>query len=249
MDGWTPDSRAVYFSSNRSGKFAIHLQDIQRQVSEPVIAGAEDYSNAHLSPDGASLLYTATGKQRPESVRLMSMPVEGGTPSVLATGEYKYQCALPPSNTCVLSEEKGDQLEFHALDPKRGPAAEPLKSTGKALDWSLSPDGEYIAMVKGENNGEVQVLGLSNGTSRRLDLGKWQYLNSISWSPDGKTLYVASYALGGNTLLSVGLDGGVRILFHQGHNWLCCPKASPNGRLLAFSVMEVHRDVMLIENF
>jgi len=249
-DGWTLDSRAIYLSSNRSGKFAIYRQDIHRQVSEPVISGAEDYSNVHLSADGASLLYTATGTHGlPGSVRLMSMPVEGGTPSVLASGEYQYQCALPPSNVCVLSEKKANQLEFYSLDPKRGPAAEPFKSTGDVRDWSLSPDGQYIAMVENDEKGEIHLLSLSKGTFRQMDLGKWHRLQSISWSPDGRTLYVTSFASTGTTLLSAGLDGSVRILFQQGHNWLCCPKAAPNGRLLAFSVMEAQRDAAMIENF
>jgi len=60
---------------------------------------------------------------------------------------------------------------------------------------------------------------------------------------------VTSFASIGTTLLSAGLDGSVRILFQQGHNWLCCPKAAPNGRLLAFSVMEAQRDAAMIEKF
>jgi len=51
------------------------------------------------------------------------------------------------------------------------------------------------------------------------------------------------------TLLSVSPDSNVKILFQQGHNWLCCPKAAPNGRLLAFTVTEIQRDAAMIENF
>jgi Tol biopolymer transport system component len=152
-----------------------------------------------------------------------------------------------------LSEEKRGTLDFYTLDPKRGPAAKPFKTTsnfGFAHDgWSLSPDGQYIALVENNEKGQVQVLNLSKGTIRRLELGRWTHLQTISWSPNGRTLYVTSFASLATTLLSVELDGHVTILFQQGHNWLCCPKAAPNNRLLAFLVAETQGDAAMIENF
>jgi len=82
-----------------------------------------------------------------------------------------------------------------------------------------------------------------------LDLGKWTHLQSTSWSADGRVLYVTSFSSSGTTLLSVSLHGKVIILFQQGHNWLCCPKAAPNGQLLAFIVTEIQRDAAMIEKF
>jgi serine/threonine protein kinase len=249
VDGWTYDSRAIYLSSNRNGKFGIYRQDIHRQAPEPVVSGTENYLDARLSADGALLLYTATTQGgTPESSRLMSMPVEGGTPTILASGEYKYQCALRPSTACVLSEEKEHQLKFYSLNPKSGPAAQPLRSTSGVHDWSLSPDGQHIALTEQNEKGQVQILSLSNGLVQRLDLGKWTQLQGISWSPDGRGLYVTAFSPS-PTLLFVDLDGNLIVLFQQGHNYLCCPKAAPNGRLLAFSVLEVQRDAAMIENF
>ncbi len=168
---------------------------------------------------------------------------------MLANGDYGYECALPPSDFCILSEEKGDTLNFYALDPKRGPAAKPLLSTNNVSDWSLSPDGQQIALVRNDKKGQIQILGLSNGSVRSLDIGKWTQLQTVGWSPDGRVLYVTSFALSGTTLLSVTLDGRASVLFQQGHNWLCCPKVAPNGRLLAFSVTEIERDAAMIESF
>ena len=215
-----------------------------------MISGPEDYSNARLSPDGASLLYTATTKQgASELSRLMSMPVAGGTPSVLASGDYDYECSLPPSTSCVLSKRKGDQITFYSLDPKLGLGAEPLKSAIKASDWSLSPDGQNLALIDQREKAQIQLVSLSKDMVRRLDLSsKWSYLQSITWSADGSTLYVTAFQPS-MTLLSVGLDGNVRVLFQQGHNWLCCPKAARNGHLLAFKVQEFQRDAAMLEDF
>jgi hypothetical protein len=46
----------------------------------------------------------------------------------------------------------------------------------------------------------------------------------------------------------VGVDGNVRVLYQQGHNWLCCPKPSPDGRQVEFLITEIQRDAAMIEN-
>ena len=250
VEGWAPDNRTVYFTLRRNGRSSIYRQDIHQQSPERIVSGPEDYSNARLSPDGSVLLYTATAKDKSsEPSRLVSMPVEGGTPSVLAKGDYGFECTLPPATSCFLSKEEGGSLNFYELDPRHGPAAKPFKTISKIANWSLSPDGQYIALVENNEKAEIQLLDLSKGTVQRLDLGKWNHLQTTSWSADGRTVFATAFSLLGTKLLSVGLDGKVKVLFQQGHNWVCCPKAAPNGRMLAFSVVEIQGDVMMVENF
>ncbi len=259
VDGWSIDSSAVYLSSNQSGRFRIYRQDLNEQVSAPLISGPEDYYDAHLSADGTFLLYTADPKRGSSEVgSLMSLPVGGGTPSMIATGDYDHQCALPPSNACVLSEKQGVRVNFYSLNPTRGRTAEPFKSIERVQSWSLSPDGKNIALIEYQEPTQsqipvsrLQILSLGTGTLRTLELAKWtqSQLQDISWFANGKDLFVTAFLPSGTALLSVGQEGNAKILFQQGRNWLCCPKPAPNGRLLAFSVVEIQRDVALIENF
>ncbi len=253
VDDWTPDSSAVYLTSNRSGRSGIYRQDLHKQVSEPVLLGPEDYYNARLSADGATILYRADAKRGvPGSSRLMTMPLAGGPPAVLARGDYQYQCARP-SSVCVLSEEKGQQLDFYFFDPSRGPEARPFKSTGELLDWSLSPDGKRIALIAEDDPTQLKILSLTDGATAQLNLGRWtrlsSQLQSVAWFVDGKGLYVTAFLPSGTTLLSVSLDAKVTTLFQQGRNWLCCPVPAPNGRSLGFSATAIQRDVALLENF
>ena len=181
VDGWSTDSNAVYLSSDRGGRFRLYRQDIHKPVSELVVSGPEDYYDAHPSADGYSLLFTASPNRRGSEVgHLMSIPISGGTPSVLASGNYQPQCALPPSTICVLSENNGTRVNFYWFDSKRGRGAEPFKSMEQIYDWGLSPDGREIAVIKYKQtsqsnveNTQLQIFRLSDGTVRTLELAKW----------------------------------------------------------------------------
>jgi serine/threonine protein kinase len=256
VDGWTADIRSVYLSSNRNGKLGIYRQDIHEQISQPIIVGADDYYRARPNADGASLLYTEKKAGPPEHHRLMSVALEGGTPTLLATGDAEYQCASPPAKVCVVSEEKEGKVNFYLLDPTKGPSPHPFESTDRVLDWSLSPDGRQIALIEFKDATRVQILEINKTAVRRLDLsklGKWtpfeSQLQNLSWFANGKGLYVTDYLPSGTPLLAMSLDGNTSILFQQGRNWLCCPNTSPNGRFLAFTAAELHRDVAVIEGF
>jgi serine/threonine protein kinase len=253
VDEWTADSRGVYLSSNRSGRSAIYRQELDKQVSEAVVSGPEDYYGARLSSDGTSLLYTANAKEgTTESGRLMRASVDGSEPLELAIGTQGYECARL-SSVCVLSKQKEGHLEFYSFDPKRGPAPTSFVSTENTYNWSLSPDGQQIAFIEQKDPSRLQILSVSSKTIRQLDLGRWSQLKgqlqTLSWFVNGKGLYVSAFLPSGTSLLSVGLEGDARILFQQGRNWLCCPKPAPDGRSLAFSVTELQRDVTMIEKF
>jgi Tol biopolymer transport system component len=108
-------------------------------------------------------------------------------------------------------------------------------------------------LIEEENLSQVQIFSMRSGATRQLDIGRSIdpeiVLQTLSWFVNGNGLYVSAYQLGGNKLLSVKLDGEVRVLFQQAHNWLCCPQPAPNGRLLAFTIAENQRDVVMMENF
>jgi hypothetical protein len=132
----------------------------------------------------------------------------------------------------------------------QGPRAVPLASCGPVLDWSLSPDGQRIALIDHKDHERVQLLALGNHTARALDLGKWSHVSAqlqfVRWFSNGRGLYVTVFLPSGTTLLSVGLDGNASVL-SQGPNWLCRPIPSPNGKLLGYSLTEITRDAAMIE--
>ena len=121
IDAWAPDSHTIYFSSDRNGKSSIYRQEIHQRVAEQVVSGDERYYAPRLSADHNFLFYTAAARSgTPGQAHLMKIPIDGGSASVIATGEYNYQCASPPSKVCIASQTKGNQLLFYTLRPQPG---------------------------------------------------------------------------------------------------------------------------------
>jgi Tol biopolymer transport system component len=56
---WTPDSRSVLFSADRTGSFALYKQKIDAQIPELIPTGLQSSPLAPVSPDGAWLIYAA----------------------------------------------------------------------------------------------------------------------------------------------------------------------------------------------
>ena len=59
---WTPDSKAVLFSSDRNGTREIFKQAIDQPLPESVVSSAEQLSLPRLNPDGSEILYVSTPK-------------------------------------------------------------------------------------------------------------------------------------------------------------------------------------------
>jgi Tol biopolymer transport system component len=54
---WTPDSKAVLFSSERNDTWSIFKQGINQDTAEPVVTGAKGATVPRLSADDAWILY------------------------------------------------------------------------------------------------------------------------------------------------------------------------------------------------
>jgi len=145
--GWSRDSKAVLFFSDRGGNFDIFKQGVNDRVAGEIVSGPLEEKRApQLSPDGKWLLYLAwpntQNDEPPSSGRLMRVPVSGGGPEgVLEVKGYPGSARVPryrwlptargypdfrcPSlaasaHPCVLSEIKDDQLVFFGFDPLQG---------------------------------------------------------------------------------------------------------------------------------
>ena len=256
--GWTQDSKAILFHSQRNGKWAVFKQDMDGKTPETLISGPESYFRPRISP-GGTLLYTATASTRvwdpvDPTIRLMSTPLQGGPRSTLMMGRYEYKCSFSPSSSCIVSSLRDAQLTFFYLDPLKGRGQEIASIAGYREvqpRWDLSPDGSKIAIVDeiGEK-GEIRILNLADRRISVLRVRNYQQLQHVSWAADGQNLFAVAFDTS-VCLLSVDANGNARVLYEIPENagWISSIMPSPDGEHLAFSKRATTSDVLLLENF
>ena len=262
--GWTPDNNAILFSSNRTGRRQIYLQQLNQKPPEPVIEGPDDQTQAEMSPDGRWILYWsspyAVGGARPATTRLMRLSLSGGSPEkILEAGDAgvdtatNFHCPVRPTSQCALSRWQEGELLFFTLDPSNGPGSEiaetKLGSPGM-LEWSISPDGSSIAIASLDQLREqIRIVDSRNGTENNIHLAHdWKVWN-LGWAKDGSAIYAAVQTTG-YFIARIDLDGKTHVLLDRGRaQWLSNPCPSPDGRSLAFSQRTFESNVWLLENF
>jgi len=254
---WTPDGRAVVFSSDRNGTWDIFKQTLDKDAAAellPLGPGPKWYST--FSPDGHWILYQALPEARlpggsvPE--RIMRVPASGGPPELVLTalGTTDIHCTRAPANLCVFDEQQQGHLVFTSVDPVKGRGRElasmdiePSAEGG----WDLSPDGSRIAVTR---EGRIRLLSLKSGVTTDLAVRGWGYLWSVDWSTDGNALFVSSSTSQESTLLHVDLEGDAHALWHQRLDFaLTKGIPSPDGRHLQVAGWTTDSNAWMIENF
>jgi DNA-binding winged helix-turn-helix (wHTH) protein/Tol biopolymer transport system component len=249
---WTPDSKAVLFSSNRNGTSELFKQVTDQPLAESMMTSAEELLQPRVTPDGSEILYISTPKsadlKTPSSI--LAIPIAGGTPRRVLqdVGIWNVQCSPLPSAVCMYSNLKGDRTETFRFDVRTGKRSDPPQSD-PWCNWSLSPDGSQRAIVCGSRKGTIQLRSALTGETRDLTVKGWDELGSIVWSVDGRSLLTISHHESDTVLLNIALDGRVSVLLRSSNPEILGAIPSPDGRSLAIAGANTTRNVWQIENF
>jgi len=250
VDGWTRDSKAVLFESNRAGRYEIFQQKLDSNTPTPLIQGPDDERSADISPDKEWILYWASnhGESSPKSYRLMRSPVAGGPSQQILEASAdplpNLDCPYRAPGPCIFGQKEQDHLAFYEMDPVRGLGKQVAKTKEQGRAWSISPDGARIAV---DVDGGLEIIELPSGAERTLPNS--MKIFGTSWAPDGKTLYAAAQGAD-YFLVRFDMDGKTRVLLDRGRNqWLSAASLSPNGRYLAFTQQSWDSNAWLLENF
>ena len=257
--GWTADSKAVLFRSNRNGQWEIFKQVLDKDSVELVATGIwEAAIGTPLTPDGRWFLYMYYPRNMGPSTpaKLMRIPVAGGPPElILGTAHLGgIRCAR---TLCAIMERKNDykQLVFTALDPVKGRGRELARLNVNpdvlpGADWSISPDGNRIAVLK-EDDRTIHVLSLSGQPEQIINPSGWSTLEGLTWDSNGKGLFSSSFTQRSAVLLYIDLQGSARVLWEQrgraGDMIRGIP--SPDGRHLAIAAYAVDSNAWMIQDF
>jgi DNA-binding winged helix-turn-helix (wHTH) protein/Tol biopolymer transport system component len=257
--GWTADSRAVLFHSNRRGNADIFKQEIHGGEAQVIVAGPDEQVYPRSSPDGLWVLYWAYSEREASSGswRLMRAPVSGGPGEFVLNAPTTtwFRCPTRPGAPCVLDERAAKEIIFFALDPIRGKGAELRRAAFEGFNyffWDLSPDGSQVVIVGNQpNGGRFQIVPLGRGPARNIHVRNWNDLFNVVWSADGKSFLAFTWRGPLTSLLSVDFKGNARLLWEPEGPLMQPqePVPSPDGRFLAFAGWTTSTNAWMIENF
>jgi Tol biopolymer transport system component len=254
---WTPDSKAVLFFSDRTGKYEIYKQPFDQDSAEPIATTGRVNAVPRLSADAFWILYDTfdkledIGSQVPD--KLWRVPVSGGPSQlVLMThGWGDHRCARAPATLCLVGEPSQDQkqLVLIAFDPLKGRGHEVTRISA-AKSWDLSPDGTQIALMLQGGENHIRLLPVEGGEAHDVIVKGWYGLSKgPDFSADGKGIYGGTSSARGATLLYIDLKGHATPLWDQKGSLQTWGVPSPDGRHLAIMSYTVASDVWLVENF
>jgi serine/threonine protein kinase/Tol biopolymer transport system component len=259
---WTPDSREVLFSSERTSNRMMYRQAIDpgsaaQLVTPPVNT---NFYLAELSPDRTGILLEG----EPLDSRKMGLyrvdPKSGVARLLFNTGGFVFfSCSDKTANLCVFGRPTAEKSELVVV------AFDPLGSAGKELLriplekgsnaeigfdywWQLSPDGSKIGIVKRHGN-QIRLVPLSGGPTRTITIDGYSDFLELFWAMDSQTMFVSTQAPGGAILLRVSLGGEAQPIWHLPQSTDTWGFPSPDGRHLAILGSNRESNVWLINNF
>lgn len=259
---WTPDSREVIYSSQRSSNWLIYRQPLNQGNAPQLItpAGDTNFLVARLSPDGASILLEGQtiGSRR---IGIYRVALRGGVPQLLfnTQGFVQFWCTNRAANLCVFGRPSAgnNELVIAAFNPRGGPGRELVRipvETGSSADigfdysWQISPDGSQIGIVK-ERGNQILLVPLGGGPTRTITPKGHSDLIDLSWAADSQSMFVSTLEPGGANLLHVDLNGDTQSVWQQSQVTETWGFPSPDGRHLAISGSSSEANVWLINNF
>jgi dipeptidyl aminopeptidase/acylaminoacyl peptidase len=170
---WSPDSRKLYFLSNRNGVAQVYSVDVNGGSASPVTSGAQAVQRFQLSPDGLKIAYLANDKdeaaddgpqvadRESELARLWVSDLQSGTVQRLGFAGWRIDdfrwrdpnSLLIQSTSRPKVEEDTDALYSLSLQSRQLiPLATPPQPFGNI---SVSKDGSLFALTSTATRGPI----------------------------------------------------------------------------------------------
>jgi len=260
---WTPDGRAVLFTSDRNSHQQIFKQSLGSDTPELIEVGFPNPGLCCVSPDGSWILFNTTRDWEAQTWELRRIPLEGGPTELVGTVHYGadagIRCSKSPATLCAVAEytEEHRHLIFTAFDPLSGRGKELVRydtDPSGRYSWDLSRDGSRIALLN-PPDGVVHILHLNGEPPEQIVVKDLKVGDALGWWKDNSGLLVDNVTARGTALSYLSMNGKAHPIWevpgsrNARFNQAPWGIPSPDGRHLAINGFILRSNVWMVENF
>jgi dipeptidyl aminopeptidase/acylaminoacyl peptidase len=241
---WSPDGRSIAFIARAPGKPDWSVKMPEKPAGAVWAAPPIVVTRLQWRNDGSGI--TPPGRQQ-----LFVVPVEGGAPRQISTGDFDHRADpawMPDGRTIVVSGLRQPDAEYslegdeiYAFDAASGAVRQLTKRSGPDENPVPSPDGSRIAFIGNDyqlRSYFVRKLYVMNADGSRVRCLTGAHDRDVvkpQWSSDSRTVYFLSDDRGSTQLYAARLDGTVRQVTSG------AARFGGYGAAPAFSLSENHR--------
>jgi Tol biopolymer transport system component len=252
---WSRDGHSLLFASATKG-FPARLWTAVSSGGKPTaFKGSYEWAGRpQYSPMGDSIVFEAVGKGGFGTDVYVCRASGARTKRITACGASYWTPRWSPSGKLAVLTDVGGRGQVLLVDPDKGDKR-PIGAfqIQQGCRTSFAPDGEHVVLVR---EGVVTTMSTAAKTPEMKNIVQSVYPTSVSWSPDGKTIYYVDGRMKGLGISSVKVEGKDR--FHltprrqegpkpdsaasdpaateppKEDTVDICPAASPDGKSIAF---------------
>jgi Tol biopolymer transport system component len=227
------EKQGVVNMKERVLESTLETISVENGERKTVYRARRHFEAPNWTPDGKTLVFNSNGL-------IYTIPVEGGLPQLLDTGEAK-KCnndhGLSPDGKflAVSSQHTANGKSLIYVIPITGGAARLVTPKGPSYWHGWSPDGKTLAYCAERNNEfDIYTIPIEGGKEMRLTNTPGKDDGS-EYSPDGKYIFFNSDRTGLMKIWRMNADGGdqQQVTFDKDYaDWFAHP--SPDGKWLVF---------------
>jgi serine/threonine protein kinase len=253
MADWSPDGRSLAYRIGNSFIFGTPLAICSVGTSEErLVSPAELFRpnsrilGPRFSPDGQSLLVTATGQK--SGYGLYTVNVETGLPELIySIGDGRMRRAVwSPDGASIYIRSP---FKLSRLDLASGRETELCPDAGGVRGMDVSPDGRRLAFYQGSDllvvmpsvGGEPhEVAHLEEDETNRTQQ------SFLRWTPDSQYLLFCKRE---SQMWRVNVESGIQQQIGPTMKGLMSAAMHPDGRQITLTVQERGSALWVMENF
>jgi TolB protein len=217
---WSPDARAIAYTSYRRGYPDIFVALIYQGLQEEPTKGVGQNWLPMYSPDGTRICFTSNRDGNPELYvmnrdgsgvrRLTNHPAIDTTPTWSPTGT-QIAFTSDRAGTPQIYVVGVDGLNLRRLTTTESYADRPT--------WSPPPFNEIAYTGRSGPGYDVKVYDLASGQTHQVTFGEGSN-ESPAYSPNGRHLAFTSTRAGRVQIFTIGRDGrGAKQITRDGNNY------------------------------